>query len=288
MNTRHIRDKMRDEMRNKGKPRGRHPYQRLSAISLRRYRQPGRYADGNGLYLVVDPSGAQRWIWRGVVQGKRCDLGLGSVDVVPLADAREQARLCRYQARQGENPKAARTRTRRVVPTFADAARQVHTEQRETFRNPKHAAQWLASLELDVLPTIGAQRVDVITSGDVLRVLTAVWTTKPETARRLKQRMKLVFDWAKASGFRSGDNPTEGMTKVLPKHRGDKQHHAALPYRDVPAFVTRLSALSDMQPAVRLGLEFLILTATRTNEVQRATWAEVDWMQPSGRSPVRA
>jgi integrase len=115
----------------------------------------------------------------------------------------------------------------------------------------------------------------MIDSSDILRVLTPI-TTKPETARRLKQRMKVVFDWAKPSGFCRGDNPTDGVTKVLPKHKGDKQHHAALPYQGVPTFVTTLRGIPDMRPSVRLAFEFLILTATRTSEVQQATWTEID------------
>jgi integrase len=263
-------------MRTRFKPHGRHPYQRLSAVSLRRSRTPGRHADGNGLYLVVDPSGAQRWIWRGVIQGKRSDLGLGSVSFVSLSDAREKAVSYRRLAREGGNPKIERAHTRRIVPTFKAAAIEVYTEHRKTFKNAKHAAWWLQSLVNDVFPIIGERRIDTIDAGDVLKVLTPVWTVKPETARRLKQRMKLVFDWAKASGFCAGDNPTEGLTKVLPKHKGDKQHHPALPYQAVPSFVTTLQTVPDMQDAVRLGLEFLILTATRTNEVQRAIWSEVN------------
>ena len=144
-----------------------------------------------------------------------------------------------------------------------------------TFRNAKHKAQWLASLEADVFPVIGDRPVDAIESADILKVLSPIWTTKPETARRLKQRIKVVFDWAKASGFRSGDNPTEGLTKVLPKHRGEQQHHAALPYQSVPAFITVLRT-ADTSESIRLAFELLILTATRTNEVLRARWAEVD------------
>jgi integrase len=138
------------------------------------------------------------------------------------------------------------------------------------------------------LPVIGDRPIDTIDSGDVLKVLSPIWTVKPETARRLKQRMKVVFDWAKASGFRSGDNPTEALTKVLPKHKGDTQHHAALPYPAVPAFVAALRTTPDIIPAVRLGLELLILTATRTNEVQLAMWDEIDherqtWTIPGAR-----
>lgn len=277
-------------MRNKYKPRGRHPQQRLTAVSVRNQRHPGRYADGNGLYLVVDPSGAKRWIWRGRVQGKRCDLGLGGVQIIALGEAREKATAYRRLARDGGNPKVTRDQSKRIVPTFKAAAITVHTEHRKTFKNAQHAAWWLQSLENDVFATIGQKPVDTIDAGDVLKVLSPIWTVKPETARRVKQRMKLVFDWAKASGFRTGtDNPTEGIEKVLPKHKKeDKQHLAALPYKIVPAFVTSLQTMPDMQDAVRYGLEYLILTATRTNEVQLATWNEINlddktWTIPGDR-----
>ena len=278
-------------MRNqKHKPRGRHPYQRLTTVSFRAKQPPGRYADGNGLYLVVDPSGAKRWIWRGVIHGKRSDLGLGSLQYVSLADAREEARKCRQAARQGDNPRTTRAEAKRTVPTFKAAAIQVHTDRRESFKNAQHAAWWLQSLENDAFPKIGQQSVATIEPSDILNVLLPIWLDKPETARRVKQRMKVVFDWAKASGYRAGkDNPTEGIEKVLPPHPNkDKQHLAALPYKDVPAFVTTLQTIDDMQDAVRYGLEFLILTATRTNEVQLATWKEINlddktWIIPGVR-----
>ena len=270
------------------KPHGRHPDRRLTAVSIRNLKRPGRHADGHGLYLVIDPSGAKRWIWRGVIQGKRSDLGLGSADLVSLADARQVALGYRRVARAGGNPLTDRRRERRQVPTFKEAARTVHAEHRKTFRNPKHAGQWWSSLEADVFPLIGTRPVNDLGSGDVLRVLAPIWTVKPETARRLKQRIKIVFDWAKASGYCSGDNPTDGVTKVLPKHKGNKQHYAALPFAEVPAFVAALRADSRTGELVRLAFELLILTATRTNEVQLATWPDVDlatrtWTIPADR-----
>lgn len=180
--------------------------------------------------------GAKRWIWRGKIRakGKRCDLGLGSIQIVSLADARDQAAQFRREARAGKDPlgdrQRERHRERHPVPTFKTAAKAVHKEQAKTFRNGKHKAQWLASLEQYAFPLIGDQRVDALETADVLKVLAPIWTTTPETARRVKQRIKVVFDWTKASGFRSGDNPTDGLKTVLPKHRGEKQHHAALPY----------------------------------------------------------
>src|SRR5262249_34465867 len=155
------------------------------------------------------------------------------------------------------------------------AAREVHGEHSKTFRNPKHAAQWLTSLETYAFPAIGKQRVDMIEPADVLRVLSPIWISIPETADRIKQRMKTVFDWTIASGYRDKANPCEAITKVLPKHNGEDKHHAALPYKDVPAFIQTLR--SDGGVSGRLAFEFLILTASRTSEVIEANWNEIDF-----------
>lgn len=269
------------------KPRGRHPEKRLTVVKVRSIKVPGRYADGNGLYLVVDPSGAKRWVQRIVVGGKRCDLGLGGLGVVGLAQARDEAYRFRGLARRGVDVLAERRTQRLTVPTFEEAARKVHEQHGASFRNDKHRAQWLATLEAHAFPVFGSRRVDCIASGDVLRVLTPIWTEKRETASRLKQRMKVVFDWAKASGFRTGDNPTEGVSKVLPRQRAEKKHHAALPYQDLPAFLTTLRVADAGEP-VRLAFELLVLTAARTGEVLGATWDEVDlegktWTVPGER-----
>lgn len=269
------------------KPRGAHPDRRLTAVAIRNTRRPGRYADGNGLYLVVDESGAKRWLLRIVVMGRRRDIGLGSAKLVPLADAREEARRMRRMARDGEDPLAERRRANVVVPTFREAATTVHTAHVATFRNEKHRAQWLSSLKADVFPLLGERRVSDIQSSDVLKVLSPIWTTKPETARRLKQRIKAVLDWAKASGYRTGDNAVDGLTKVLPRVPQRAAHHAALSYAHVPAFIEELRR-SDANGSTKLGFEFLILTATRTGEVLGARWEEIDrdsrtWTIPASR-----
>ncbi len=153
------------------KPSGKHPHARLKAVTVRITVTPGRYADGNGLYLVVDPSGAKRWLLRIVVRGRRCDLGLGSVSLVSLADAREQAGQLRRVARAGGDPLEARRRARSVVPTFKEAATAVHLEHAKSFRNAKHKAEWLSSLDRYAFPHFGAHRVDAVTSADVLKAL---------------------------------------------------------------------------------------------------------------------
>jgi hypothetical protein len=150
-----------------------HPDKALTAVHVRNLRKPGKYCDGNGLYLVVDPSGAKRWLLRTVILGKRCDLGLGSVRLVSLKEARDEAAQIRRKARDGEDPLADRRRTSVVVPTFKEAAETVHKAHSATFKNEKHRAQWLASLKADVFPLLGGLRVSTIQSGDVLKVLSA-------------------------------------------------------------------------------------------------------------------
>ena len=168
-----------------------------------------------------------------------------------------------------------------------EAATTVHAAHATTFRNARHKAPWIASLTADVFPLIGDRPVDAIDSADILKVLSPIWTKKPETARRLKQRLKVVFEWAKASGHRTGDNPVDGITQVLPRARQASVHHAALPYAEVPTFVQVLRE-ANAGEATRLGFEFLILTAARTSEVIGARWEEIDlarqtWTIPASR-----
>lgn len=261
----------------------------LTAVRVKSIREPGRYGDGNGLYLVVEPSGARRWMLRIIVRGKRCDLGLGSVSLVDLADARDEAQRLRRIARKGGDPIAERRRERRSMLSFKQAATQVHADHAKTFRNKKHRAQWLRSLENDVFPVIGGLPIDAITSSDVLRVLSPVWSTKPETARRLKQRIKIVLDWATVAGHRPAElaNPVDRITRGLPRHKGDQAHHPALPYPQVPAFVETLRT-AEANEITKLAFEFLILTASRTSEVIGARWTEIDrdakvWTIPKDR-----
>jgi hypothetical protein len=204
-------------------------------------------ADGSCLYLKVDKSGAKRWILRLVIHGKRHDLGVGGLSLVSLAEAREEAVRLRKIARAGGDPLAERRKQRRAaelgrsIPTFDAAARQVYAEHSKTFRNELHKKHWIESLEKFVFPFIGDRRMDQIDTGDVLKALTPIWLKVPETARRVKQRTKVIFDWAKASGYRKGlDNPVEGVEKLLPKHNAEDKHFTALLYANIPAFIRSL------------------------------------------------
>lgn len=259
------------------KPVGRHPEKALTAVQVRAFKQPGRYADGNGLYLVVDASGAKRWLLRTVVQGRRRDIGLGGLSLVSLAEAREAALTFRKVARAGGDPIADRSKARAVVPTFAEAAESVHAEHQRSWKNAKHQAQWISTIKTYATPIIGEMRIDQIETPDILKVLSPIWLTKPETARRLRQRLGVVMDWAKTAGHRSGENPVSGVAKGLPKQQDRAVHHRALPYSEVPGFMTALR--SGGTTASRLALEFLILTATRTGETLGARWEEVSFEQ---------
>jgi integrase len=277
---------MEDDM----KQRVRHPMNALSAVRVRNEKLPGRYADGNGLYLVVDPSGARRWLLRIVIEGKRRDLGLGSAVLVPLAEAREKALAYRKIARQGGNPVPVRSFSP-VAPTFGVAAETVHNARAPSFQNAKHSAQWLSTLKTYANPTIGEMTVDLIGTPDILRLIGPIWLAKPETARRVLQRISTVFDWARAAGYRSGENPVDGVKQGLAKQANSKTHHPAMPFTEVPAFVRSLRA-EDGYAASHLPLEFLILTALRTNEVLQATWSEVDldaavWIIPAERMKAK-
>jgi integrase len=278
-------------MDSNSKPRQPHPHQALNPMRVRKEKRPGRYADGNGLYLVVDESGAKRWLLRTVVHGKRRDIGLGSARLVTLAEAREHATALRRLARDGGDPLAERRRAKRVVPTFQKAAEQVHDEHAKAWKNEKHKEQWLNTLKTYVFPHFGDRTVDRVDAADVLKALSPIWLTRPETARRVRQRIGTVLEWAKASGFRADANPVDGVSKALPKQSDLVEHHDALAYAELADFLPKLRAANAGESA-KFALEFLILTATRTSEVLDAAWAEIDvdrklWIIPAARMKAR-
>lgn len=242
---------------------------------------PGRHGDGDGLYLVVDPSGARRWIVRVVIKGQRnangkslrTDFGLGGADVVTLNQARERALEYRRMAKQGLNP---RFNAAREIPTFEEVARQVHIERMPTWRNEKHGEQWINTLRDYAFPKIGRMPIDSIGQPEVMMCLAPIWTEKHETARRLAQRLKIVLDVAKSNGFRSGENPVTAIhdAKVLPKVKAKPKHHSAMDWRGIPAFYADLKTRDAMAAK---ALMFTCLTGSRTGEVLGMKWGEVDF-----------
>ena len=274
------------------KPKGKHPEKRLTIVKVRSITNPGRYADGNGLYLVVDPSGAKRWVLRTLVKGKRSDIGLGGFSLVSLAQARDEAARLRKIARNHGDPLAERRAARKKILTFEQAARQVHTEHKPSWKNPKHADQWINTLTEYVFPVFGSKQVDAVETNDVKAALLPIWLTKSETARRVRQRINTVFDWSKATGLRPGDNPCDGLGKVLPKQPDVEEHHTALPYPEVPGFVVSLHESVATDEATKLAFEMLGLTAARTSEIIHATWTEIEtdnavWTIPASRMKAK-
>ena len=263
------------------------PYrQALTALAVRQLKTPGRYGDGNGLYLVVDPSGARRWLLRIHVRGRRRDIGLGSALLVSLAAARDLAIDMRRLARDGGDPIAERRRRRTIAPTFKEAAAKVHAETVASWKNERHAASWRTSLETYAVPIIGHHPVDQIETSDIQRVLAPIWLTKSETARRVRQRMHAVFDWARVAYGLQLTNPVDGVERGLPKQSDRGDHLAAMPYAQVPAFVAKLRDRADATVGL-LAFEFLILTACRTNEVLGAVWEEIDLATATWTIPAR-
>ena len=173
--------------------------------------------------------------------------------------------MAEYRAKQDAKP----------MPTFAQIAEQVLASREDIGRNEKHRKQWRATLQTYAFPVLGQMPVDTIKQQDVLKVLGPIWTKKEETARRLKQRLGVIFDWSKAHGHRTGDSPLSGIDLGLPKQGGDVEHMAALPHQQVAAFVTALHK-SGAGVGTKLAFEFMILTAARPGEARNARWDEID------------
>lgn len=248
--------------------------------------KPGMLGDGGGLYLHVKPSGAKSWAFIWKQGGKRNEMGFGAYPTVRLAKARALAAENRQAVADGRNPIAERKKE--AEPTFGECADRFLASMEGQWRNEKHRAQWRMTLDQYAKP-LRSKRVSDIGTDDVLKVLSPIWQNKAETASRLRGRIERVLDYAKVRGWRSGENPAlwRGHLKsILPtRQRLTRGHHAAMPYRDVPAFVKQLPGKEAM--AAR-ALEFLILTAARSGEVLGATWDEIDfeagvWTVPATR-----
>lgn len=275
----------------------------LTVLQVRNAK-PGRHADGKGLYLFVKPSGARSWVLRLQGAGKRRDFGLGSVlfdrkiplddAVVPLAsrreltlaEARDKAVEGRAIFKAGRDPSVEWKRRTAVVSTFKAAAMEYHGNVKAGFRNHRHSASWLTSLETHAYPVLGSMRVDAIDASAIQNALMPIWLVIPETARRVRQRIGAVLDYAHSKGWRASEAPLRAASRGLPNQPRGKQHFKAMPYADMPAF---LSAIRSKDESVgRLALLFTILTAARSGEVRGAIWSEIDletriWTVPGNR-----
>ena len=264
---------------------GRRLHNALNERAVRTAKEPGRYFDGQGLFLMVQPSGARSWVQRVTVKGRRQELGLGPYPVVTLKMAREAALTNRREIRNGENPKTNRRRAR-GVPTFAEAARKVFELRRPGWRNAKHAQQWIGTLDEFVFSQFGDRGVDEISTEDVITVLGPIWHSKPTTAKRVRQRIGAVLTWAVAQGLRP-DNPADAVKAVLARQTNGSTAQRSLPYAEVAGAVATVRS-SNVAPALKLAFEFLVLTAARAGEVRFATWSEIDieaatWTVPGER-----
>jgi integrase len=260
--------------------------QKLSALFVGRVSKPGMHADGGGLYLQVTASGAKSWIYRYEHHGHERAMGLGSLNAVGLSEARTQAEECRGLRQRGIDPiehrKEARVQAaldRANSISFAQAAQQYIEAHKSGWKNAKHASQWTNTIETHANPIIGALPVRAINTDLVMKVLSPIWNTIPETAGRLRGRIENILDWAKVLGFRTGENPARWrghLNKLLPRKSKVRAvvHHPALSFAALPKFMPELRMQKGN--AAR-ALEFTILNATRTSETLDAEWSEFDF-----------
>jgi len=260
---------------------------------------PGKYSDGDGLQLVVAKDWSRKWVLRYTINGRRREMGLGSFDRVSLKRARELRTEARDQIEAGIDPIEARKAAKRIrehrvddtgPPTFTTCAARYIRAHRRGWRNRKHARQWAATLKTYARDVIGSKPVDAITTEDVLAILSGIWNSKTETAKRVQGRIENVLDYAAARKYRDAANPARWrghLDKLLPKPTKVKKvtHHPAMPFSEVPAFMVELAENGSVSAQ---ALRFMILTATRTGEVSRATWREIDlraalWTIPAAR-----
>lgn len=258
---------------------------------------PGRHTDGDGLHLHVRADGAASWVLRFRLHGRQRDLGLGGYPAIGLANARTLAREAQTLVAKGVDPTFERRKGREAAAlaaspdrTFRAAAEALIEARRDGWRNAKHAAQWTATLKRHAYPALGQMPVTDVDTGVVLKVLQGVWTHAPETASRLRGRIEAVLDFARARGWRTGENPARWrghLAELLPPPRkvAPVVNHPSLPWPELPAF---MAALSKRDGVAAYALRFGILTAARTGEVRGMTWAEVDmermvWTVPAKR-----
>lgn len=257
---------------------------KLNAIKVAKEKQPGRYADGKGLYLLVRPTGAKSWVLRVVVNGRRRDFGLGAVDLVSLAEAREKAIEGRRLAKQGIVPSAVWRRVDDETSTFEQAARKYHEAIRAGWKEGKHADQWINTLEQHAFPAIGKRLVSEIDAPAIQSVLMPLWLVIPETARRVRQRIFATLDYAKGQGWREHEAPVRAVNQLMSAIKQPrKSNFPAVPWQDVPALVANLRKASPT--VARLVALFTILTTARPGMVRNMPWREVDLEAAEWRIP---
>jgi integrase len=257
---------------------------KLTAKFVENVSEAGKYYDQHGLFLHVRPSGAKKWLQRYTFQGRRREIGLGSAKIVSVATARRNAHQNLVLVSEGIDPIEDKKQDS-VIPKFEVAARKVYEDNRPTWRNAKHAAQFITTLETYAFPVIGSMSVKEINSSHILRILSPIWVTKAETAKRVRQRLSTVFKYCVAQQWRTDDPANIAIVEALPNPKRKVQHRKSISYNDVAGFIETVSK-SSAGLSTKLGLEFLILTATRSGEVRNARWNEINgslWIIPEGR-----
>src|SRR5229473_1589199 len=268
---------------------------RMSALAVARATEQGMYHDGGGLYLQVAASGAKSWIYRYMLNGRAREMGLGPFHIISLSEARSRAADCRRLRLDRIDPIEARKAKRDEAKLVAakavtfDACAKAYIEAHATgWQNAKHRDQWRNTLKTYASPVFGAQPVQAVDVELVMKALEPIWYEKPETASRLRGRIETILDWATVRGYRKGENPARWrghLDKLLPSRGKIRkvEHHAALPYNDIPAF---MAELHEQEGIAARALEFLILTAARTGEVIGARWNEIDLKEKIWTVPV--
>ena len=246
----------------------------LTALEAKSIKAPGFYRAGNTLYLKITGAGTKSWIQRLTIHGKRHDIGLGGYPQVSLARARKLAFQYRELAWSGEDSFALKRKAN--LPTFDEAAGKTFETNRARWRSEVTAKNWEQGMKKHVLPLIGKVRVDQIGREDVLRILTPIWTSKPEVARKQRNRIRAVLSWCQAHGYIENNVAGEMIDGALPLMPAVKEHYRALPYQEVPAALETVGT-SNSSLACKLCFRFLVLTAARSGEVRGAAWSEIDF-----------
>lgn len=255
----------------------------MSGLTVLRVKsaKPGRHGDGDGLYLLVSSTGAKSWMIRVQSRGRRRDIGLGALSDLTLEEAREKGRFLRKIARAGGDPVAERDKAKTAAVTFRRAAEACHGARKPGWR-PRHADAFLSTLRLHVFPKIGSLHVANVDEKDIVAVLSPIWRDKPAAARKLRQRIGTVLDFAKGSGWRGSGAPRDSLRPLLSK-QVRPGNFASMPHAEVPAFVNAEGEKADTSG--RLALLFTILTAARSGEARSARWSHIDlqaatWTRP--------
>ena len=272
---------------------GGHVQHKLSAVRVKALKAPGKYEDGGGLRLVVGTNGNKHWVVRVTVAGRRLERGLGAYPDITLEAARDAASKARKAAEANLDIRTEERREALASMTFREMFRITLAQREKQLSNAKHLKQWTSTMEAYVFPAIGSTPVADVSTAQVLKILSPIWFSKPETAKRVLQRMEAVFKSAIVRGARRVASPCIGVADELGTKHRIVSHHASMPWQDVPDLIELLHAPARRRMRVTsLALEFLILTATRSGETRGAMWSEFDterglWVIPPERMKAR-